>query len=234
MKDIRNVFFFLTITILVSCGDDIDSSTFYQKPINIVDSTTKYTLSKPYNIDFHVCGSQYAILYKYGKSIDSVLMHSGVFFIGSDSALYVQVRSGDDLFPNEPTNPKSNDITGTVTNLIIYNGTHFNTIKPPLFNVAFSAFYYQNYYMYYWGHEYDDTSNHTFACRYHIQTKEFSKVFLTDEIAGTDYIGAFEAPKNKDGNIEFHCTNSPEGRWEVKMDWSGLKKEEMVDSLNKI
>ncbi len=76
---LRNVLFFATIIIFVSCGDDTDSVTTYHKPISVVDSSIKYTLSKPYNIDFHVCGSQYVILYKYGQPIDSALMHSGVF-----------------------------------------------------------------------------------------------------------------------------------------------------------
>lgn len=194
----KNLCLFLAIIIYVSCDSNPDSSSVYHKQILDEDTTAKYTLSKPYNIDFNVCGATYAILYKYAKPFDSALLYSGVFFIGSDSVLYVQVQSADDLFTTETNATKSNDITGTITSLTLYDGERFNYFAPTLFNTLLSAFFYEDYNIYYWGF----TNDSTFACRYNIITKAQTKVYITKTM-GTDDIAAFDPPIKKAHNIEF-------------------------------
>jgi len=159
---------------------------------------TKYTFSLPSEFDLNVCGASYAILYKYSQPIDTVLLYSSAFFIGTDSILYLQVRSQKGTEEHSHKS-KNNKIFGRVKGLTIYDGNKFSYLSPPLYDSFFSAFYLDNYVLYYWGWSKDST----YACKYNIINKKFKKVYLTDLNWGTDYIGTFDRPELYYNSIEF-------------------------------
>ncbi len=126
---------------------------------------------------------------------------------------------------------KTNDIYGEITDLILYNGERFNIINPPLFKTMFSSFYYNKYNIYYWGFDNDSnssTANYMMGCRYNILNKEFKKIALTNNILGTDDIGAYPPPSIKNDNVEFHTDT---GSWLIDKGFERLIKKEKINSI---
>jgi hypothetical protein len=152
----------------------------------------RYTYSMPYDIDFNVCGATYSIIYDYSRAIDTALLYSGIFEIGKDSLLYVQVRTVTDEL--DLYNDKTHQMQGDVTQLTLYDGKRFRGLTPPYYDPFFSAFTLDNNDLYYWGLSEDST----FACKYNIKTRDLKKVFLTTLNWGTDYLGVFNTPQKYD------------------------------------
>lgn len=190
----KKLWYFVILLVVVSCINHRSGIPTQR------DSTMKrYTYSMPYDIDFNVCGATYSIIYDYSRAIDTALLYSGIFEIGKDSLLYVQVRTLTDEL--EIYNDKNHQMQGDVTQLTLYDGKRFRGLMPPYYDPFFSAFTLDKNDLYYWGLSEDST----FACKYNLKTQELKKVFLTNLNWGTDYLGVFNPPQKYDKYyFEFH------------------------------